>query len=135
MCIRDRIRDRLRLCGGELWCVDALKIAMESQTRINMVMLGAIAKASGFVPLDAVVTLVEDTVGRKYPNMLKQNVDGVQRGFSESTVKKFDNDGRYEYLPYNEARERWGYANAPEGGVNPHFGSTVSDVYKRQIHT
>lgn len=123
----DQIRDRLRLCGGELWCVDALKIAMESQTRINMVMLGAIAKASGFVPLDAVVALVEDTVGRKYPNMLKQNVDGVQRGFSESTVKKFDNDGRYEYLPYNEARDRWGYANAPEGGVNPHFGSTVSN--------
>lgn len=123
----EQMRDRLRLCAGELHCIDALKIAMESKTRINMVMLGAIAKASGFIPLDAVIAIAKDTVGKKYPDLLERNLEGIRRGYEEAVVQKFAEDGKYPYLPYREAEARWGYENAPTGGVNPQIGSTVSN--------
>ena len=49
---------------GTLYCLDALSIAMQSKSRINMVMLGAIAKASGFIPIETVETLCRETIGK-----------------------------------------------------------------------
>ncbi len=43
--------EKYHITMGELYCLDALSFAMESKSRINMVMLGAIAKASGFIAL------------------------------------------------------------------------------------
>lgn len=66
------IQKALNLCGGEIFCIDAQKIAMESKTRINMVMLGAICKASNFVPLDAAIKITEETIGKKYPDLIEK---------------------------------------------------------------
>lgn len=123
----DEMRDKLKLYGGKIHCIDALKIAMESKTRINMVMLGAIAKATRFVPLEAVIELAKDTVGKKYPALLEKNILGIKRGFEEAIVKSFEPDVKYEKVPYREAQNRWGYENAPIGGTNIRFGSTVSN--------
>lgn len=122
----DEVRKRLKLCGGEVFCVDALKIAMESKTRVNMVMLGAIAKAGGFIPMEAVEQLVQDTIGKKYPHLIQENLEGLRRGYSENQMAFFAEDGTYEWVEYKEANNKWGYANAPIGGTNPRFGSTVS---------
>lgn len=123
----DEMRERLKLCAGEVYCIDALKIAMESKTRINMVILGAIVKASGFIPLDLTVEMVKDTIGKKYPELIKNNIEGVKRGYEEAVYKPFKNDGKYPKVEYEEVKNRWGYENAPTGGVNTRFGSTVSN--------
>lgn len=123
----DEMRDRLKLAAGELHCIDAQKIAMEQKTRVNMVMLGAITKAAGFVPLEAVLDLVRDTLGKKYPALLEKNLEGVRQGYEAAVVKAFGEDGKYPHIPYQEAKNKWGYENAPLGGVNPHIGSTVSN--------
>lgn len=123
----EEMRKRLKLCGGEIHCIDALKIAMESKTRINMVMLGAIAKASGFVLLEAAEEMAKDTIGKKYPNLMQQNLEGVRRGFEEAKTAFFPEDGMFPQVPYQEAKNKWGYDNAPIGGTNPRFGSTVSN--------
>lgn len=123
----DAMRDRLKLYAGELYCIDALKIAMESKTRVNMVMLGAIVKASGFIPLDAALQLAKDTIGKKYPELLEKNIKGIQRGYTETVTKNFRDDQQYPAISYEEVKNKWGYENAPIGGVNPHFGSTVSN--------
>lgn len=122
----DEVRKRLKLCGGEVFCVDALKIAMESKTRVNMVMLGAIAKSGGFIPMEAVEQLVQDTIGKKYPHLIQENLEGLRRGYSENQMAFFAEDGTYEWVEYKEVNNKWGYANAPIGGTNPRFGSTVS---------
>ena len=70
----EKIRDDLKLYAGTICCVDALDLALKSKSRINMVMLGAVIKASGFIPLDAVKSLITDTLGKKYPSMLKNNL-------------------------------------------------------------
>lgn len=121
------MRKRLRLPAGELYCIDALRIAMENKTRINMIMLGAMAKASGFIPLGAVLALAEGTVGKKYPELLSQNLEGIRRGYAETTMQFFPADGRYPALEYSQPKNAWGYENAPLGGVNPHFGSTAAN--------
>ena len=121
------MRDRLKLHAGELYCIDAQKIGMESKTRVNMIMLGAVAKAAGFIPLEAVCKLAEETIGKKYPDLLERNLEGIRRGFEEAEVQQFPPDKRYEEVAYTEAKSRWGYDNAPIGGTNPHFGSTVSN--------
>lgn len=123
----EEARHELRLYGGTVCCVDALGLALKSKSRLNMVMLGAIARASGFIPLEAVKALITDTLGKKYPAMLQSNLTGIDMGCNNVSTKHFAPDGRYEKLPYEEYRSRWGYENAPIGGVNPHFGSTVSN--------
>ncbi len=123
----EKIREDLRLYAGNICCVNALELALRSKSRINMVMLGAIAKASGFIPIDAVKKLVSDTLGKKYPEMLESNLNGIDLGFDGVTNRKFEPDGRFERVEYREIRSKWGYENAPIGGVNPHFGSAVSN--------
>ena len=72
----ENIRDHLGLHAGTICCVDALGLALRSKSRMNMVMLGAIAKAAGFIPFDMVNALVADTLGKKYPAALENNLAG-----------------------------------------------------------
>lgn len=120
-------REELHLYAGTVCCVDALALSLEYKCRLNMVMLGAVAKASGFIQLEAVKQLVTDTLGKKYPEMLEKNLIGVEQGYQSIRSQTFEADERYTYHPYTEIRGQWGYANAPIGGANPHFGSTVSN--------
>lgn len=123
----EEMRKRLRLSGGEIFCIDALNIAMEEKTRVNMVMLGAIAKASGFIPLEAAEEIARETIGKKYPHLLEANLAGLRRGYEETKSAFFREDGTYERVAYREPKNEWGYENAPIGGTNPMFGSTVSN--------
>ena len=59
--------------------------------------------------------------------MLEANLEGLRRGYQETKSAFFKEDGTYERVPYQEAKNKWGYENAPIGGTNPRFGSTVSN--------
>lgn len=122
----EEIREELRLYAGNVCCINALELALKSKSRINMVILGAVAKASGFIPMDAVKELVSDTLGKKYPTMLESNLNGIDLGFHGLISRRFLPDGRFQKVDYRELRSKWGYENAPIGGANPHFGNTVS---------
>lgn len=122
----DEAAEKYHITMGELYCLDALSIAMESHSRINMVMLGAITKASGFIPLDATEQLCRDTIGKKYPALIEANLNGVRLGYDR--LPKASDERNIEPLPTgNTEHFVWGYDNAPIGGVNPRIGSTVSN--------
>lgn len=123
----EKLIDLLRLPFGELYAVDALQAAMDTKSKLNMVMLGAIAKASGFIPLDAVEELTRDTLGKKYPESLDANLEGIRRGYESVKCCKVPENTKYEAVPYREIQNEWGYANAPAGGINPMYGSSVSN--------
>ena len=113
--------------NGEGICygLEAQKIAMETHSRINVVMLGAMLKVMGMDSCEVGEKICQDTLGKKYPDALKSNLDGMKRGYEE--VRILDNnctvsgDGKET----QKNRTEWGYENAPMGGINPHFGSTV----------
>lgn len=122
----DEAAEKYHISIGTLYCLDALAIAMECKSRINMVMLGAIAKASGFIPLDTVETLCRETIGKKYPALIDANLNGVRKGYS--LAKPADTDKDLAPLPSGKKESFiWGYENAPIGGINPRAGSTVSN--------
>lgn len=122
----DEAAEKYHIFMGELYCLDALAIAMESRSRINMVMLGAIAKASGFIPLDATEQLCRDTIGKKYPALIEANLNGVRLGYERLT--RASDERNIEPIPAgNTEHFVWGWDNAPIGGVNPRIGSTVSN--------
>ncbi len=121
------MRDKLKMYAGTLYCVDALKLAMECKTRVNMIMLGALCKASGFIPLEALEEAVSQTIGRKYPKALEGNLKGIRRGYEEVVSIEVKKDNKYQYEEYKEIKYDWGYDNAPIGGINPNFGSMVSN--------
>ena len=135
-------------CLIQIYGLEAQKIAMETHSRINVVMLGAILKIMGVESLEAGERICKDTLGKKYPASLQSNLDGMRRGFDEvrkledgstenegkisDSVKNLKSGfsdettnraGKAEYQ--NAEQPQWGYLNAPIGGINPKLGSTV----------
>lgn len=123
----EKEREELKLYAGTVCCIDALSLALESKSRVNMVMLGAAVRAAGFIPLEPVKDLISDGLGKKYPHALESNLKGLELGYRSVKIHSFTLDNKYEYIPYRETRGKWGYANAPIGGNNPHFGNSVSN--------
>ncbi len=124
--------------------ISAQQIAIETHSRINMVMLGAIGRVMGFARLSDLNQICEDALGSKYPDALKGNLEGIRRGFEEvksvkisalalNPVSQENSDAGYgaegSEKTINSGREnanKWGYITAPIGGINPRFGSSVA---------
>lgn len=109
---------------GSIYGLEAQRIAMETHSRINVVMLGAALKVMGLESLEAGEQICEDTLGKKYPDALKSNLEGMRRGYEEVRVLNAgpSNENTDSGL---EKKQEWGYDNMPIGGINPRFGSTV----------
>lgn len=130
--------------AGKIYLLPAQKIAMETHSRINVVMLGAMAKAMGFVELEELNRICEDTLGKKYPDALSSNLEGIKRGYQEVVLAKYMENGTGSSGEENsrgtgkksgrpkssgDKTPGWGYKTAPAGGINPHFGnSVISDL-------
>lgn len=117
---------KYHITTGTLFCIDALSTAIEYKSRINMVLLGALVKASDFIPLTACKTLCADTIGQKYPAQVTSNLDGIQQGYEKLSPALTLNGTSQESLVQPNDYV-WGYQNAPIGGVNTRPGSTVSN--------
>ena len=125
---------------GVFYGVEAQRIAMETHSRINVVMLGAALNVMGLKSLEPGEQICRGTLGKKYPDALEGNLLGIKRGYeevralenmAESAAEesgKQDNelqesdDGRQQQ---GSEPQEWGYETAPIGGINPRFGSTV----------
>ena len=70
-------------------CLDATGIALEEINRpiSNTCMLGAVARATGWVKLDAVISSLEMSFSGK---ALKQNAKAAQRGYEDTELFTFD---------------------------------------------
>lgn len=132
---------KYHMVSKHLYLVSAWKIAMNCGARINTVMLGAIGKVMGMVTLEQVNHICRDTLGKKYPDALKGNLEGIKEGYTgvkeylsgeeEKIIRK--NSAAMEGDRYNpllhSIEEQWGYMTAPIGGINPQYGnSVINDV-------
>ena len=122
------------ISADRIICIHAQKIAMETKSRINVVMMGAMARAMRFVTLKDVCEICTNTLGKKYPHALKGNLEGIRRGYEEikevkcpqtdvcKHSKKMKDNCSQKYTQGN-----LGYSNAPLGGVNLNFGNSVAN--------
>ena len=111
---------------GECYGLEAQKIAIETHSRINVVMLGAILKIMGLESLEKGEKICQETLGSKYPDALSANLAGMRRGYEE--VRKIEVCAKADDKDaHSDLRQtQWGYDNAPIGGINPLFGSTIT---------
>ena len=105
--------------------VDALAIAVELQSRVNTIMLGAIARATGFVSAEAVKDVITATLGQRYPLLLKGNLQAFDRGFQKLTLQDFTHAANAVPQSYVRPAPPFGYLDAPAGGVVTNPGNSV----------
>jgi len=70
----------------KVFTLDAGKISFETIGRVmpNTPMLGALAKATGFITLDALVDNFKENYSKKFaPKVIEGNVAAMNRGFNE----------------------------------------------------
>lgn len=143
---REEAAERYQISCGKLFCVPALDIAMAEKSRINMVMLGAIVGVLGFVPIEMAEELCTNTIGKKYPQLIEANLNGLRRGYEHikeqrplmcckesadnpDTAQHSDSETSIKNHSSKNTSQSytWGYKTAPIGGINPRIGSTVSN--------
>lgn len=119
-------KDICETAAAHIYYVDAQRIAMEAKSRVNVVMLGAMAKVMGFVKPELLEEICANTLGKKYPAALPGNLEGIRRGYHEvmkaacsKNLTKEKKTGKTEESPV------WGYETAPVGGINPFYGNSV----------
>lgn len=122
----DEIRDELKLYGGTIVCIDAIKISVAEKVKLNTTMLGAVSRASGFIDKTALKNTISDTFKKKYPHLIESNLKAFERGYNEVSVKVFTPDSTYKYIPFSRQVSELGYENAPIGGVILNPGNSVN---------
>lgn len=81
---QEQMTDRCK--EHDVWAVyglEAQRIAMETHSRINVVMLGAALKVMGVEAPKVGERICKDALGNKYPEALKGNLEGLRRGYKE----------------------------------------------------
>lgn len=114
---------------GEVLCLPAQSIAMESKSRINVVMLGAVGRAMGFVQPEQLKSICRDTLGTKYPDALPGNLEGIRRGYEELGDAFQINTNNFDRKTMKKEEscemQELGYETAPPGGIIPWAGNSV----------
>lgn len=117
-------QEEVKKCKGVWYGVEAQKIANETHSRINVVMLGAALKVMGLRDVLPGEKICTETFGKKYPDSLKSNIEGLRRGYEEVKIM-----GKCAAFNKNDGADSedniWGYDTAPIGGINTRIGSTV----------
>lgn len=127
------------IMAGKIVSVPAQRIAMETHSRINVVMMGAMARVMGFVDLEDVEKMCTHTLGKKYPDALAGNIEGIRRGYQEikecdcysQADKTKEEISRMEGVVTKDSRKyqqgKKGYKNMTVGGLNLNFGNSITN--------
>lgn len=121
---KEEIIKRFPIPTCRLCVIDALEIALELKTRINMVLIGAICKLSEKISIKSMENTVKNTIGKKYPKSLESNISGIKKGFENAFAEYHKGN---VFIEYKTVQRKWGYENAPIGGINYFLGSTVTN--------
>lgn len=111
------LRDICKLHEGTISVVDAMGIAIAEKVKLNTAMMGAIARASGFLKLEHLKEVIKKTLGKKYASLVEPNIRACDRGYSELSIVKFDANADYPARKYTRVAPKLGYENAPIGGI------------------
>jgi pyruvate ferredoxin oxidoreductase gamma subunit len=115
------IKAHLKVEDATVGTFDAMTIAVETKSRVNMAFLGAICRAASFLNPEAVKALVVDTFTKKYPATVPGNLLCFDRGMNEVRLETFKPTEGTERPVFKRSVPTFGYMNQPIGGivVNP----------------
>lgn len=122
----EELQDMLQIPKGKIGSVDAIGIALEEGVKFNGVILGAVAKAAGFIKVDHINGIFEDIIGAKYPELLAPNLKAIKRGCEALEIKDVAEKSQYSFKPFVKSAPDLGYSNQPLGGAILNPGSMVN---------
>lgn len=111
------IQEILKLEHATIGTFDATTIAVENKSRVNMAVLGAIARVAEFLDQDSLKAMITDTFTKKYPATVPGNLRCFDRGLAEITFETFAPEGASEPKSFKRGGPVYGYLNMPWGGV------------------
>ncbi|MFZ5814163.1 MAG: 2-oxoacid:acceptor oxidoreductase family protein [Bacillota bacterium] len=111
------IQEMLHLEHATIGTFDAMTIAVETKSRVNMAVLGAIARAASFLDPEAIKSMIVDTFTKKYPATVPGNLECFDRGRAEILFETFEPAETVEPKPFRRSGPAYGYLNMPWGGV------------------
>ncbi|HEY3363824.1 MAG TPA: 2-oxoacid:acceptor oxidoreductase family protein [Symbiobacteriaceae bacterium] len=116
----------LKLEDVTIGTFDAMAIAVETKSRVNMAFLGAICRAASFLDVHAVKDEIADVFTKKYPATVPGNLKCFDRGFEEVKFETYKAEG-YTAPAFKRSGPLYGYMNAPMGGVVLNAGSMAAN--------
>ena len=109
-----------------VYVLDAQRIAMETHSRINVVMLGAALKVMGIEDISVGERICGDTLGKKYPAALENNLAGIRRGYEEvrllNTSSNVKNSGKIDDIRKGIFEDKY---------IEQSFNKDCEDEYKK----
>lgn len=130
---------KYNITTGQLYVMNAGAIARKCGCRLNMVMLGGVIAASGFLSLDGMKSLCRENLGKKYPEAILGNLKGIEQGYEMVRTQEGYVCGKdstnVENLAQSPAgcglvsmKEPWsGRFSGYLGGVNPAAGNSMEN--------
>ncbi len=119
----EEIRQMLGVDDVTIGTFDATTIAVETGSRVNMAVLGAIARAAQFLDPEAIKALIVDTFSKKYPHTVPGNLRCFDRGYEEIEFQYFGPSPDAGTGRGRPSAAAYGYLNMPIGGVIPNPGN------------
>lgn len=121
----DEVMELMELPGCRIFCVDAMKIAMEEKIPLNTALLGAVSKASGFISPESIKNVIKAKIGKRYPHLVDGNMNAFDRGYNEVKEADYCSLEKYPEVPFHRSEPGLGYENQPMGGIITNPGNTV----------
>lgn len=122
----EEIVDLLKLPGCKVYCLDAMKISIENKVPINTSLLGAVARASGFIDPEAIKEIIKGKIGKRYPHLVDGNMTAFDRGFNEIVEGDFVASDKYPEVSFHRSQPDLGFANEPFGGIITNPGNSIA---------
>jgi pyruvate ferredoxin oxidoreductase gamma subunit len=109
----EEIRDVLQLHSGTIVCVDATRIAFDTNSRLNMPLMAVLLQELGF-PRDSAI----EAIKKQWPRAAEANVKAFEAAVGGTTRATFKADGKYPLMePADAARGPIGWKNMLNGGT------------------
>jgi len=128
---RKSAEEMARILGrstGTVGVLKALDIAVAEGSRVNMAMLGALARACSFIPPEAVEEAIRNSLGVRYPKLLPGNLKAFWRGYNEVEFLELGHglNGQAAATEFVRPGPVLGYETAVIGGTIPTPGNTIN---------
>lgn len=109
----------------QLATVPALEIAFQTQSRVNVVMLGALAKLIPEISKKNIRQVIQRFFAHLPPEILKKNLRAFDLGYRKVKITEFRQRKAKEHLQTKSLLPPLGWNNAPVGGVISNPGNSV----------
>ncbi|WP_102347856.1 2-oxoacid:acceptor oxidoreductase family protein [Bacillus sp. Marseille-P3661] len=121
----EKLKDVMKINGGTIAVIDATKIALEEQTKVNTAMLGALYRILDFLDPESMKNTIRKAFEIKYPHLVEPNIRTFDRGYNEVVFQTFEPNSDSIEIPFTREEPVLGYATQPIGGMVTNPGNSI----------